>query len=83
MKREKLEDFTARSQNSSTIYRIYGRKKGSKKFYPFNESDGELVTKIIHATIYKPSVLRELKKEVEYMNSHNPDYEFEIRAGKF
>lgn len=61
------------------MYMVYGKRKTEKRFKPFDMNNNRFVINLIHATVFDDSQLEELKKEVEYMNTHNPDYIFEIR----
>lgn len=61
------------------MYRIYGKKKVAKRFQAFDATNGCLVSKLIHATVYTADQLRGLRREVEYMNDHNADYVFTIK----
>jgi hypothetical protein len=61
------------------MYVVYGKLKTEKRFKPFDMNNNRFVVNLIHATVFDESQLEALKREVEYMNEHNPDYIFEIR----
>ena len=61
------------------MYIVYGKRKDEKRFKPFDMSGNKFVVNLIHATVFFEEQLGELKKEVDYMNEHNPQYVFEIR----
>lgn len=61
------------------MYIVYGKRKDEKRFKPFDMNGNKFVVNLIHATVFFDEQLEELKKEVTYMNEHNPDYVFEIR----
>ncbi len=61
------------------MFRIYGKKKGSKRFSPLDYEAGTFVVNLIHATLFPAHVIDRLKKSVAYMNENNKGYVFEIR----
>ena len=61
------------------MYIVYGKRKDEKRFKPFDMKGNKFVVNLIHATVFFDEQLEELKKEVAFMNEHNPLYVFEIR----
>ncbi len=61
------------------LYIVYGKRKDEKRFKPFDMNGNRFVTNLIHATIFPSEQLPKLREEVDFMNTHNPDYIFEIR----
>lgn len=65
-----------------TIYRIYGKEKGTKIMRAFDFNKGVFVGNLIYASFFYEDEYEKLVKEVDYMNENNPDYIFEIRKVK-
>jgi|2_EtaG_2_1085320.scaffolds.fasta_scaffold15264_6 hypothetical protein len=61
-------------------YRIYGKRKGAKRFSPFDAVNNVLCVNLIYASIFLASDYDALVKEVSNMNKDNPEYTFEIRT---
>jgi hypothetical protein len=61
------------------MYVVYGKHKEDKRFKPFDMRNNKFVINLINASMFDPTQLEELKKEVNYMNELNKDYVFEIR----
>lgn len=62
------------------MYMVYGKRKGGKRFYPFDMNSNRFVRLRIHATVFLESQLTDLKREVDSLNELNPEYVFEIRS---
>lgn len=60
-------------------YLVYGKKKTDKRFSPFDMSKNRFVVNLFHASMFTIDDMLKLKKEVDYMNQHNSEYQFEIR----
>ena len=68
---------TARIPKGQGDIIIYGKRKGDKRFKPF---DGEGFTnKLIYAMHYPPSRAAQVAEMVDELNRMNPDYVFEMR----
>jgi hypothetical protein len=61
-------------------YRIYGKRKGSKRFRPFDAVNNVLCVNLIYASMFLASDYDHLVKEVGNMNKDNPEYTFQIRT---
>ena len=61
------------------MYIVYGKRKDERRFRPFDMNGNRFVVNLIHATVFPPEQLSRLQEEVDFMNTHNPDYIFEIR----
>lgn len=62
------------------IHIVYGKKKTEKRFKPFDMKDNKFVVNLIYASIFQDDDKPKLDYEVEYMNTFNKEYIFEIRS---
>lgn len=60
------------------MYRVYGKKKTDKRMKPFDMKTSRFVVNLIFCSVFAEKA--PLQKEVDFMNSKNPDYTFEVRA---
>lgn len=58
---------------------FYGKKKTDKTFKMYNIKNDTFVDRKIHVTVFDEEEKDELKKDIDYMNEHNPNYIFELR----
>lgn len=61
------------------MYRIYGKDNTMKQYKAFDYENGAFVNNLVYATIIKEHELDKAKKAIEFMNSNNPEYHFELR----
>ncbi len=61
-------------------FRIYGKEKTARKFKALDCNRGALVNNLIYATLIKEDELEKARKSLEYLNSNNPKFIFELRA---
>lgn len=58
---------------------IYGKRKGSRFFYPMDMNEGQPVKNKIYATVYDDNQKTRLEKSLVNLNAENPDWTFELR----
>ena len=63
-------------------FRIYGKDKDMKSYKAFDYSNGSFVDKLIYATIIKENEYDRAIKAIEFMNTNNKEYHFELREIK-
>jgi len=63
-------------------FRIYGKDNKMKSYKAFDYSNGFFVDNLIYATIIKENEYDKAIKAIDFMNSNNKDYHFELREVK-
>lgn len=64
------------------MYRVYGKLKKDKRFKAFDMENNIFVLNSIQASIFTSTQLEALTREIDFMNSANEEFEFEIREIK-
>lgn len=67
-------------RTAKQIHLVYGKKKSEKRFKPFDMRENEFVVNLINASIFQDDDKQKLDYEVDYMNTFNKDFIFEIRS---
>ncbi len=66
------------SENTPTVWLMYGREKGKRSFRPINLKSGEFVRNLVFATIWHDKTKAD--KALDDVRTQNPDIEFELRG---
>jgi hypothetical protein len=69
--------FTMGKEN---YYRVYGKRKSSKRFSPFDMNTNSFQTNLIYVSFFTGEIEKKIvEDEVASMNELNPSYIFEVR----
>jgi hypothetical protein len=64
---------------SKTLWMLYAKKPGAKRFHPINWSTGNVVVNRIHATMFSEDQAYNIRADIPQLELANPGWSFDLR----
>ena len=65
-----------------TMFILYAKTPGKKRFHPMDYNRGSVVTNRIHATLFSESEAAMIREDIPQLERMNKGWKFELRSTK-